>query len=103
MTWVILIFNAIMVAWIIGGVASTHASNCGQLSQQVCNDAANTGKGIAVVALVVLWLVGDAILGVIWMVTKGRSCPVCGRSVRKGLVACNKCGHDFRTTAVGVS
>jgi len=101
MTWVVVIFNLIMLIWIIAGAAGTHASNCGQLSQRVCNDATATGAGIAIAALIVLWVLGDIILGILWLVTRGRSCPACGRSVRRGLVSCGKCGHDFRSSAAG--
>jgi hypothetical protein len=102
MTWTILIFNALMLAWIIGGLAnaaSHRPTDCGLLGQRLCNDAFNTGTGIAVALLISLWVVGDIILGIIWLVTRGRSCPACGRSVRRGLVTCQGCGHDFRVTS----
>jgi hypothetical protein len=101
MTWVVLIFNVIMVIWIIAGLAATsHPTHCQDLTNQLCNDANNTGRGIAVALLIVLWALGDVILGTIWLVTRGRSCPVCGKGVRKGLTACKACGHDFRTAGV---
>jgi hypothetical protein len=99
MTWVILIFNAIMLIWVIAGAASGHPTNCNGLSTQTCNDAYNAGKGIGVGILIVLWALGDVILGTIWLVTRGRSCPVCGKGVRKGIVVCKSCGHDFRAIA----
>lgn len=100
MTWAIVIFNAIMLIWIIAGAASDTSPTCHNLSQQLCNDATNTGKGIAVFALVIVWLIGDVILGVLWLVTKGRSCPVCGRNVKRGLTVCTGCGTDFRAPGV---
>jgi len=97
-TWIILIWNALMVAWIIGGLASgSNPSNCGTLSQQVCNDAANTGRGIGVAIIVVFWLIGDALLSVIWLVTnrRRRVCPACGRNVKVGETVCKGCNHNF--------
>ena len=99
MTWAILIFNVIALMYIvISGSSSGNPSNCNALSQQACNDAYNTGYGIAVGILIFLWVVVDVILGVIWIVTQGRSCPVCGKGVRKGVFVCKHCGHDFRAT-----
>jgi hypothetical protein len=101
MTWAVLVFNVLMLVWIIAGAASTHNTpNCvHQLGSKLCTDATETGAGIGIAILIVLWVLGDAILGVLWLVTRGRSCPVCGRPVRRGLVACAKCGHDFRVGA----
>jgi len=104
-TYIILIFNLIMLAWIISGAssASGDATNCGSLSQADCNAAAGIGTGIAIMLLIPLWAMGDIILGVIWLVTngkKGRDCPVCGTTVKKGVLVCQSCGHDFRTAAV---
>jgi hypothetical protein len=98
MTWVVLVWNVLMVIWIVGGLASGHSGqDCGSLSQQECNDAANIGRGIGVAFLVVLWVVGDVILGILWLVTKGnrRPCPVCGMPVKAGVTKCGKCNHDF--------
>jgi hypothetical protein len=44
MSWVVLIWNVLMVVWIVVGVASAHnRQNCtaSGLSQQACNDATN--------------------------------------------------------------
>jgi len=46
MSWVVLIWNVLMVVWIIAGVAGAHnGQNCtaSGLSQQACNDASNAG------------------------------------------------------------
>ncbi len=103
MTWVVLAWNALMIAFIIIGVASNNStSNCGQLGQQLCNQANQAGTVIGVGIIVVIWVIGDIILGILWLVTKGnrRPCPVCGLPVKAGVVQCNKCGHDFRTVAM---
>jgi predicted anti-sigma-YlaC factor YlaD len=98
MTWVVVLFNIIMLAWIIIGVSLSHktAGCVHQLGSKLCTDATQAGTAIGVGILIVLWVTGDIILGMIWLVTNGRSCPVCGRSVKRGRVSCKGCGHDFR-------
>lgn len=103
MTWVIWIWAAIFAIWIASGIAgsSSDASNCGSLSQQACNDAQNVGTGIGVALIFILWMIGFFILGLIWLMTKGkkRDCPVCGHDVKKGQTICKSCGYDFKTGA----
>ncbi len=97
-TWVVVAFNVIMLIWIITGAASVSHSPCHDLSTQTCTAAREVGGGIAVAALIALWVAGDVILGVIWMVTRprGRVCPACGTNAKRGVLACRSCGHDFR-------
>jgi hypothetical protein len=104
MTYVVLLFNLIMLIWVIAGAASGSGqpSDCGTLDAQTCNDAQNVGTAIGVGLLIGLWVAGDIILGILWLVTnrkKSRDCPVCGRDVKKGLTVCRSCGYDFRTAA----
>lgn len=100
-TWVVLAFNLLMFVWVLAG-ASTAAGqdgDCQYLSRETCNDANDVGAAIGVTLLVILWTVGDVILGVVWMVTnksKTRDCPACGADVKKGFFACMRCGYDFR-------
>jgi hypothetical protein len=103
-TWVILVINALFLIWIISGIAG-NSSNCSGLSGQeldTCQSATAVGTGIGVAIIVVFWALVDVILGVIWLVTrrKGRSCPVCGNDVKRGLTRCSSCGYDF---AAGVA
>lgn len=105
MTWLILLFNLLMLVLVISGVASgshTSKANCGGLTTSDCTAASHVGTAIGVVILIVLWALGDVILGVLWLVTnrRGRDCPVCGRPVKRGQVQCQKCGHDFRQAPV---
>lgn len=97
-TWVILAFNVLMLAWIIGAIAS-HASTCHGLTGGALTDceASNTGLGIAATLLFVFWALGDVILGVLWLITRPRTrtCPVCGNGVKRGVTRCPHCGFDF--------
>jgi hypothetical protein len=100
-TYVILAFNLLMLIWVIAGAASANGTptDCGTLDAQTCNDAADAGTAIGVGILIVLWVFGDIILGILWLVTnrgKKRDCPVCGKGVKKGAVTCRSCGFDFR-------
>lgn len=101
-TYVILAFNVLMLVWIIGGVASaSHASNCGSLSHQTCQAASDVGTAIGAGILVVAWVFGDTILGVLWLVTRprGRMCPACGTNARRGVTVCSGCGYNFAMAA----
>lgn len=71
MTYVILVFNLLMVIWVIAGAAtaSGNPSNCGTLDVKTCNQASDAGTAVGVFLLVALWAFGDIILGVIWLVT----------------------------------
>jgi hypothetical protein len=73
-TWIILAINVLFLIWVIAGAASGsgHASNCGSLDQQTCDDAAHTGTAIGVAIIIVLWAAVDLILGIIWLVTRRR-------------------------------
>lgn len=102
MSWIVLLFNMIMLIWIISAGAS--GSGChehAQDMQQACQAGADVGKGIAIYVLLTLWAMGDVILGIIWLVTRpSRHCPACGRGVRKGKFECKRCGFDFRPVAI---
>ncbi len=99
MTWVILGFNLLMLAWLIGGLAST-ASNCDGLSGaalDACDAGTAIGATIGAGIIVFFWVAGDLILGLLWLVTgrSHRECPACGSRVKRGRTICVRCGHDF--------
>lgn len=100
-TWVILAFNVIMLVWAIWG-ATTAESCSGKTGQEldIC-EAGQAGTGIGVLLVILLWALGDVILGVLWLITKPRKrvCPACGNSVRRGVMQCHACGYDFRQPA----
>jgi hypothetical protein len=94
MTWAVLIFNVIMVAWVISA-ATASTGTCQGLSANDCANVGAAAHGIAFTLQLVLWVIGDILLGILWLVTKGRSCPTCGRSVKRGLTICRHCNHNF--------
>lgn len=107
MTWVILIWCALIVVWAIaGGASGNHQSvqQCvsqGILSRQECQNAADAGTGIGVALILFIGFIGFVFLSLIWFMTgRGRrDCPACGRGVKRGRTVCPSCGHDFAAAA----
>jgi hypothetical protein len=105
MTWVIGVWSVFMALWIVGGILSADsASNCTEpryIGKSTCEDASDVGTEIGVIVLWFVWFFGFVSLSLIWFMTrpKGRTCPVCGEKVAKGLTACAECGHDFAAVA----
>jgi hypothetical protein len=95
MTWAILAFNVLVVVWLTIRL-TVNTKNCGGLTTSECAGMADVAHSAVAGIQIVLWVIGDIILGVLWLVTRGRSGPACGRSVGRGLVRCKGCGHDFR-------
>jgi hypothetical protein len=82
MTWALIVFTGIMVAWMIVGAASatnSHAiAQCvayagGVLSAQDCQNASQAGAGIGVALLIGVWFMGFVVLSLIWFMTRPRS------------------------------
>lgn len=101
MTWLIWIFTALMVAWIVSGV-NANADNCdhyvvGTSGYNACQAGTDIGTGVGVTMLFFAWFIGFIIFSIIWFMTRPskRSCPVCGHDVKKGKTVCKKCGYDF--------
>lgn len=98
MTWVLIIFSALMLVWIIAGASST---NCGSETTQAGKSGCEAGTGIGVGIIIFLWFLGFVVLSLIWFMTRprGRDCPVCGEKVKRGQTKCQNCGHDFAAAA----
>jgi hypothetical protein len=99
MTWFILIVQALFVFWIIAGASSVSDSCAGLTGYDLdfCQAGTAVGASIGIGLIIVLWAFVDVILGVIWLVTgrSSRSCPTCGKDVKKGVTTCKSCGFDF--------
>lgn len=103
MSWAIIVWTVIFAIWAIAGAAS---NDCGSqkgdqfLSAHDAQAACAAGTGIGVALIFVLWFIGFIILSILWFLTRNRNsrdCPVCGKSVKRGVVECKHCGYDFRT------
>lgn len=103
-TWALLIFNLLMLAWVISAISagSQHATDCGVLDQANCDAARNVGTGIAVGFLGIIWFLGFVVLSLVWLMSRPRrrACPRCGNDVRRGVTTCAECGYDFAAAAV---
>lgn len=81
MTWVILIWTAICLVWIVAGTSSGVSHNrayCkahtdAYFSMHDCLTASNTGTGIGVVLVFVLWFMGFVVLALIWFMSRPRA------------------------------
>ena len=102
MTWVLIIWSAIILVWAIGG-GTSGANHCANqtgdayLSAHTAQTACNTGVGIGVAAILTLGFIGFVVLSLVWFMTrpKGRDCPACGTIVKRGRTRCGECGYDF--------
>jgi hypothetical protein len=96
MTWVLIIWSALILIWAIAGGAS---NDCASETTQLNQDACEAGTGIGVAIVLFIGFIGFVFFSLIWFMTRprGRDCPVCGELVRKGRTQCQNCGHDFAT------
>ncbi len=97
MSWLIIVFTVIMGIWIAGAVGSETECPPNVVNCAAYQSGADVGRGLAVVVLFFIWLIGFLVLAVLWFMTRGRhrACPVCGNDVKKGRSVCKKCGYDF--------
>lgn len=105
MTWVLIIWCAVILIWAIAGGASGHNSgNCAHdtvLGAKTCQDAVDAGTTIGVALILLIGFFGFVFFGLIWLMTrpKGRDCPACGELVKRGRTQCPSCGYDFAAAA----
>jgi len=81
LTWAIIIFNVLMLVWIVGGsISAANSADCAAQTgsaylsatdaQDACEAGTAIGAGIAVFGLLFLTMMVDVILGVVWLVTR---------------------------------
>lgn len=63
--WVYAAIQALFIAWIVSGIVGAQGTptDCGSLSAETCNAAADAGTAIGVALVVALWVVVDIIVG----------------------------------------
>jgi hypothetical protein len=103
LTWFILAVQVLFIVWLIAGVNSASDTCSNDQYSDACRAGEAIGMGIGIGLVLFLWALVDVILGVIWLVTNKskRTCPACGRNVKKGLLVCTGCGFDFAAAARG--
>ena len=106
MSWVLIVWCAIILVWAIAGGGSaandcSHQAGSAYLSAQSARNACDAGAGIGIALILLIGFFGFVFFSIIWLMTrpKGRTCPVCGQNVKRGRTACADCGHDFRAAA----
>ena len=109
MTWVLIIWCALILIWAIaGGSSAAHetATNCAHqtnayFTHKDCVNASETGAGIGEAFVFLIGFVGFVFFAIIWFMSrpKRRDCPVCGNAVKRGVTACGSCGYDFAAAA----
>jgi hypothetical protein len=96
MTWVLNLWNALFLVWLIVGVGDRPSEDCPP-ADSACIAASDVGTGIGVALILMLWFLGFLVLSLVWLMSrpKHRQCPRCGHDVKKGRTVCGSCGYDF--------
>ena len=66
--WIFIAFNLLMALWLVGGLHSISKMQTFSAAEQI---GAGIGATIGVTVLLVLWALGDLILGILVLVTRG--------------------------------
>ena len=66
--WTFVAFNILMAVWIVGGLYSVSKIPTYSVAQQI---GSGVGAAIGVTMLLILWALGDLILGILVLVTRG--------------------------------
>ncbi|MCK1542009.1 hypothetical protein IVB12_08505 [Bradyrhizobium sp. 179] len=66
--WAFIAFNVLMLIWIIGGF---HAASTIEVHSNAERAGRAIGSAIGVASLLTLWMVGDVILGILVLFTRG--------------------------------
>lgn len=74
MTWVIVIWTAIFVVWIVSGAGAVSNQCAGLAGDELANCQAATaiGGGLGVTFIAFLWFVGFIVLAIVWFMSRPR-------------------------------
>ncbi len=75
MTWAIVIWTVLFLAWGIGGAGSV-GNNCADLvgsSLSACQAGTAVGAGLGLTVIFFLWFIGFIVLAIIWFMTRPRN------------------------------
>jgi hypothetical protein len=102
MTWVLILWSALILIWAIAGGAS---NDCGSQASNAAKSGCEAGTGIGVALILFIGFFGFVFFSLIWFMSRprGRDCPACGEKVKKGQTECPNCGHDFAAAAAAAS
>jgi hypothetical protein len=66
--WIFIAFNLLMALWLVGGLHAASKIQTFSAAEQI---GAGIGVTIGVTVLLILWAIGDLILGILVLVTRG--------------------------------
>lgn len=71
-TWALLIWNVLMIVWVVGGVSSVGDSCAGETGDALaaCQAGSAIGAGLGVSVLIFIWFIGFIVLGLIWLMSR---------------------------------
>jgi hypothetical protein len=97
MTWVLIIWSAVILVWALAGGMSA-SDKC---ATQVYENACNAGVGLGVGLILFIGFIGFVFFSLIWFMSRPRTreCPACGNDVKRGRTTCASCGYDFAAAA----
>lgn len=76
MTWVLILWSALMLTWIIGaGVGADCSEQVGQY-QNAKQTGCEAGTGIGIALLITLWFFGFVVGGLIWFMSRPKTPPI---------------------------
>jgi DNA-directed RNA polymerase subunit RPC12/RpoP len=99
LSWVIIAVNLLFLFATFSGLSETTKSCDGLTGDDLsfCQAGTAIGAGIGVAVILFFWVLIDVILLIVWLVSNKnqRECTKCGRKIKRGLIKCPKCGHEF--------
>lgn len=71
-TWALLIWNVLMVIWVVGGVGAVGDNCAGETGDALvaCQAGTAIGAGLGVTMIIFIWFIGFIVLGLIWLMSR---------------------------------